>query len=432
MIYQGRGAQWEALSFPVIKELHRTVTAHGLSSPYFASLLSSVFDTYIMTPHDLKSLAQLLLTPTQYSLWESHWKGGLQALLMTYVGHGNAAIAALTIEHLTGTGQHSDPAAQARDIPREALEAIREEAKKALLKVPDSQKPQKTFTTITQDPREPYMKIIDRLKQALKRQIDNMEAREILLLKLAVENANVDCKKLLKSLPNPNPTLVEMVEACNRIGTVDHKFEAMAAAFAAMRGSGRPGNCYGCGKPGHLKKNCLATNAGTRPQAPGVCPRCRKGRHYANQCRSKYDFQGQPIQGNRSRSAGQRCAQTQVPQLTFQPPRREPAVSQVSTQQQPVAPDWTWQPPTQNLFSSWTRALIPILLCTSEHILFYLVLLQKGIDELICLRYQCKVRSVSSSGPLIKTLNTVFFTRLRVNHSFLPVEPSGPNNFQTI
>ena len=103
------------------------------------------------------------------------------------------------------------------------------------------------------------MQFIDRLKQALERQVDNAEARDILLTKLAVENANVDCKRLLKSLPNPNPTLVEMVEACNRIGTVDHKFEAMAAAFAAMRGVG---NCYGCGKPGHLKRNCLARAAG--------------------------------------------------------------------------------------------------------------------------------------------------------------------------
>ncbi|NXN62616.1 POK9 protein, partial [Rynchops niger] len=69
--------------------------------------------------------------------------------------------------------------------------------------------------------------------------------------------ANADCKKLLKSLPNQNPTLVEMVEACNRIGTTDYKYEAMAAAFAAMRGPMSPGVCYGCGKPGHLKKNCL-------------------------------------------------------------------------------------------------------------------------------------------------------------------------------
>ncbi|NXS92950.1 POK9 protein, partial [Jacana jacana] len=72
--------------------------------------------------------------------------------------------------------------------------------------------------------------------------------------------ANADCKKLLKSLLNPNPTLVEMVEACNTISTIDHKFEAMAAAFVATKGPSGMGDCYGCGKPGHLKKNCLIRN----------------------------------------------------------------------------------------------------------------------------------------------------------------------------
>ncbi|NXH13737.1 GAK6 protein, partial [Bucco capensis] len=78
--------------------------------------------------------------------------------------------------------------------------------------------------------------------------------------------ANTDCKKLLKSLPNPTPTLVEMMEACNRFGTSDHKYEVMAAAFAtsqpfgqrqtAPRSPGPTPVCYGCGKAGHLQKNC--------------------------------------------------------------------------------------------------------------------------------------------------------------------------------
>ena len=62
---------------------------------------------------------------------ESLWRGGLQALLLTYVNHNDAAPAALTIEHLAGTGARADPVAQAQHCPRAALEAIREEAKKA-------------------------------------------------------------------------------------------------------------------------------------------------------------------------------------------------------------------------------------------------------------------------------------------------------------
>lgn len=56
------------------------------------------------------------------------------------------------------------------------------------------------------------MEFTDHLKQALERQIENDIAREVLLLKLAVENANENCKKLLNSLPKD---LVEITEACN-------------------------------------------------------------------------------------------------------------------------------------------------------------------------------------------------------------------------
>ncbi|NXM98830.1 POK9 protein, partial [Sylvia borin] len=92
----------------------------------------------------------------------------------------------------------------------------------------------------------------------------------------------------------------------------------MAAAFAAAKGTfGSSGVCYGCGKPGHLKKDCLALKR-AKPKAPDVCPRCHKGHHFANQCHSKYDSEGCPIQGNQSRSAGQRHTLTQMPQPLMQ------------------------------------------------------------------------------------------------------------------
>ncbi|NXX29993.1 GAK6 protein, partial [Nicator chloris] len=71
--------------------------------------------------------------------------------------------------------------------------------------------------------------------------------------------ANTDCKTLLKSLPSQEPTLIEMIEACNHIGKIKHQYEAMAAAFGAIEGSSEISRvCFSCSQPGHLKKDCFS------------------------------------------------------------------------------------------------------------------------------------------------------------------------------
>ncbi|NXD45076.1 GAK5 protein, partial [Copsychus sechellarum] len=108
----------------------------------------------------------------------------------------------------------------------------------------------------------------------------------------------------------------------------------LAAALAAIKGPSKSAAvCYGCGKLGHLKRDCLALK-GDKPKAPTLCPRCRKGWHFANKCRSKYDSEGGLIQGSRSRSAGRRRrAPTQTPRSPPQmpspvpPPQVSPAAS---------------------------------------------------------------------------------------------------------
>lgn len=50
--------------------------------------------------------------------------------------------------------------------------------------------------------------------------------------------------------------LVDMIEACNRVGSTSFQMDALAEAFAAaLRPAlgARDKICFSCGKPGHFK-----------------------------------------------------------------------------------------------------------------------------------------------------------------------------------
>jgi len=343
VITQNQGPnEWQLLQWDLIKELRKTIMQHGLTSPFAQSLLQSVMKGYLLTPLDIKALTDLIFTPTQRVLWLSHWRGMCEHAAMLNLGQqqGDPLFAA-GISQLKGEPPSATPQLEARLAP-EILQQSPDLVLQAILKVPDTGKAEKSFTTIKQGSSEPYMQFVDRLQNAINKQIENLEVKEAVLMKWVLEKANEDCKRLLRALRNPS--LVEMIETCNCVGSVTYKNEAFAAALATALQTGNRA-CFRCGWPGHFKRNCpergsqISTpSSGATLSLFGICPRCRRGRHHASQCRSKYDADGRPLLGNGKPSAKQGRAPIQIPsapQAGLSWGRQQPQQAWLTSQQKP-------------------------------------------------------------------------------------------------
>uniref|UniRef100_A0A803WEJ9 CCHC-type domain-containing protein n=1 Tax=Ficedula albicollis TaxID=59894 RepID=A0A803WEJ9_FICAL len=265
---QGQNPRWERLNREVLKDIIKEIRDNGLGSSYFQRLLKGAFDIYDLTAHDLRSLVSLILTDTQALIWDSRWRRALQELRTRYQGGRNAA---LTLAELAGDPPNNDPAQRAR-LPREVLTDIKEAARQAILQIAPAGVQDTVYTDIRQGAAEPFSSFTDRLTRAVDRQVTHEAAKPHLLRTLAFENANQECKRIIRAIPG-QLSLAEMVQACSEVGTPqqiasivkeqmervlraqNEKFEKLLANFKKKNNS-RERRCYNCGGFGHFKKNC--------------------------------------------------------------------------------------------------------------------------------------------------------------------------------
>nr|ACU31724.1 gag protein [Human immunodeficiency virus 1] len=139
---------------------------------------------------------------------------------------------------------------------------------------------------IKQGPKEPFRDYVDRFFKTLRAEQATQDVKNWMTDTLLVQNANPDCKIILRGL-GPGATLEEMMTACQGVGGPSHKARVLAEAMSQtnsimmqrsnFKGSKRIVKCFNCGKEGHIARNCRA------PRKKG-CWKCGKEGHQMKDC----------------------------------------------------------------------------------------------------------------------------------------------------
>nr|ANS91190.1 gag protein [Human immunodeficiency virus 1] len=202
---------------------------------------------------------------------------------------------------------------------------------------------------IKQGPKEPFRDYVDRFFKTLRAEQATQDVKNWMTETLLVQNANPDCKTILRAL-GPGATIEEMMTSCQGVGGPSHKARVLAEAMSQaqqtsvmmQRGNYRGQRtikCFNCGKEGHLARNCKA------PRKKG-CWKCGKEGHQMKECTERQaNFLGKIWPSHKGRPGN-------FPQNRLEP-TAPPAAENFGTREE-IAPSPKQEPGDKGLYPPLT------------------------------------------------------------------------------
>ncbi|RMC20538.1 hypothetical protein DUI87_01389 [Hirundo rustica rustica] len=174
--------------------------------------------------------AVCFVQPVEYDIFECKW-----TQLAGRVVVQNTVLSQQDPRHVIGTdvllgvGNLADLQRQVALDPL-VLDQCHRTGMAALVQTIEMVAPNESFAAVVQGTHEPFLQFAERLTASIERQVEDLNARQLLLKHLVRTNSNAECRRIIEALPG-DPSVSQMAEACAKAGTTGYKVAVMATAL---------------------------------------------------------------------------------------------------------------------------------------------------------------------------------------------------------